>query len=156
MFVQMRGSALRAVFGVLFALLGAVSTNGVENAPTRNGYWWLSLDHLERIMFIQGYIDGLSRADKMVRLDIQLQILKVRNESNLEFVTKEFDFYAITYGQMVDGIDVFYGDFRNKRILFDYASLYVRDQIRGGSEKELQDRIESMRKATTQADYDKQ
>jgi hypothetical protein len=136
-------------------LFGAISINA-DAAPTRNGYWWLELNHLERIMFIQGYIDGLTRADKLVRTYIAIQTLKVKDDAQSDTVMSPLDFYRITYGQLGDGMDAFYGDFRNKRILFDYAMIYVRDQIRGISAAELDIRIENMRKATTNPDYDKQ
>jgi hypothetical protein len=128
--------------------------NGVESAPPRNGFWWLGLDRLERIMFIQGYVDGLARADKLIQIEISIKALTIPNNGSPESVTQSFDFYRVAFGQLGDGLDTFYGDFRNKRILFDYAALYVRDQIRGVSSKELEIRIENMRKATTEENYD--
>jgi len=107
-------------------------------------------------MFIQGYIDGLSRADKLVRMYFDIQTLKVKDGAQADTVTSHFNFYNITYGQLTDGMDAFYADFRNKRILLDYALMYIRDQIRGVSAAELDIRIENMRKATTNPDHDKQ
>lgn len=87
---------------------------------------------------------------------ISVETLKVNANANSEKIINQFDFYRIAYGQLVEGMDTFYGDFRNKRILFNYGVLYVRDEIRGVSKKELDDRIQGMRQATTQDDYDKQ
>jgi hypothetical protein len=55
----------------------------------------------------------------------------------------------------MDGLTEFYKDYRNKRINLNIALPYVRDEIRGGSKNELEKRLESMRQATTNPDYDK-
>lgn len=58
---------ITARFGFVLTLLfiSAASINGVEPAPTRNGFWWLGLDGMQRLMFMQGYVDGVSRGDQL-------------------------------------------------------------------------------------------
>ena len=40
----------------------------------------------------------------------------------------EFDYDAIAFGQFVDGMDVFFKDYRNKQLEVGWAIQYVRDQ----------------------------
>ena len=50
-------------------------------------------------------------------------------------------------GQLVEGLDEFYKDFRNKNILVDVAIRYVKDELRGKTGKELEDELATFRKA---------
>lgn len=152
----MRTAIVRIGSVLTLFLISASSMNGVESPPTHNGYWWLRLNGAEKIMFVQGYVEGLSRADKLISMYLSVETLKIHEGANQEKIIDVFNFYRITYGQFVDGLDAFYADFKNKRILFNYAVLYVRDEIRGVSKKELDDRIEGMRQGTMQDNYDKQ
>lgn len=56
------------------------------------------------------------------------------------------DFDGIKMGQFVNGLDSFYGDYRNQQIEFGSALGYVRDGIKGKPQEELQKEIEQMRK----------
>ena len=50
---------------------------------------------------------------------------------------KILDYGNLRTGQLVDGVDEFYKDFRNKNILVDVAMRYVKDELRGKTAKEL-------------------
>jgi hypothetical protein len=52
----------------------------------------------------------------------------------------------VTGGQLVDGLDSFYGDFRNRRILVYSAVWLVLNEIAGTPQDELDKMIQSWRK----------
>jgi hypothetical protein len=47
------------------------------------------------------------------------------------------DFSGIPMGQFVDGADAFYRDYRHRNLEIGFALQYVRDQMRGKSQAEL-------------------
>jgi hypothetical protein len=82
---------------------------GVQSdaAPPRNGFWWLGMSRVERMMFIEGYVDGVSRADKLVRMYIEIETLKLNPKANREVILGNLNFYQIAYGQYLDALTRF-------------------------------------------------
>ena len=60
-----------------------------------------------------------------------------------------FDFTKIQFGQLAEGVDEFYKDFRNKNIDIILAMLYVRDELRGKPAKELEDELTQWRRQSS-------
>ena len=61
--------------------------------------------------------------------------------------TKSFDYDGVSMGQFVDGVDVFYKDFRNKNLEVGFALTYVRDQVKGKTPAELEKELTEFRNA---------
>jgi hypothetical protein len=143
-------------FAVILAALLLVMPTAIRSdaANVHNGVWWNQLSTTERLFFLEGYIDGLARADFLLTQNLKVRKQKLPDVSTNEEVTSFFKFYKITYGQFMEGLNTFYADYRNPQINFDVAILYIRDQIHGTSQKDLDLRLEDMRKATTSPDYD--
>jgi hypothetical protein len=123
-----------------------------DSVKAHNRIWWNELDLDTKHSFVAGYGEGIDRADWLVEQAIRVGQLKVMESPDP--VTPHLKFYNITYGQFAEGLDAFYADYRNKQINFNVAILYIRDQIQGVPQKDLDVRLEHMRQATTQADYD--
>ena len=70
-------------------------------------------------------------------------MLKV-STSYSNFVGKYFK--DVTNGQLVDGLDDFYSDYRNRRILLSNAIWLVSNSIAGEDKKKLEKMIENWRK----------
>lgn len=151
----MRRLSVRACLA-LCAYLALSAASQSDATKARDGYWWLDLSRSDKLVFVGGYVAGISRAEKLVRIYTETETLKVANGANRDLILRNFDLYEISYGQFAEGLDAFYGDFRNKRILFDYAVVYVRDQVRGVPAKELEERVERMRKAAADNKYEDQ
>jgi hypothetical protein len=92
--------------------------------PIHNGLWWQSKAKLFRDGFITGYKSG-SMHDAGHPLDLN-------------------QFPAV---ELIDGLDKFYNDFRNRNILVDDALNYVQDQLRGVPDDKLNVEILKMRAA---------
>ncbi len=93
--------------------------------PIHNGLWWANKSSLFRDAFITGYKSGSSHAAGHP-IDIN-------------------QFPAI---ELVDGIDSFYKDFRNRNILVDDALTYVEDQLRGIPDDKLNAELLKLRAAS--------
>jgi len=104
--------------------------------------------------FVEGYVSGLVRAEVLLMQSLDFNNDKIVDRSSKKPVTSYLDFSEISYGQYMDGLDAFYSDYRNKRINFNVAILYVRDQVRGVSRGELDRRLEGMRKGAVEPGYD--
>jgi hypothetical protein len=98
------------------------------------------------------------RAEKlaglMIRDSERLGKTKFTDKATGDPMADELNFYGVTFGQYVEGLNAFYQDYRNKRIQINFAIMYVRDDARGGSKDDMQSRLEGMRKATLNAGYD--
>jgi len=92
--------------------------------PIHNGLWWQSKSTTFRDGFVTGYKSGtLHTAGHAIDIN---------------------QFPAI---ELIDGLDSFYKDFRNRNILVDDALNYVQDQLRGIPDEKLNAELLKMRAA---------
>ena len=130
---------------VLFAL--PVLSAAEENR--RDGNWWLEQDRLTRSLYVIGFFDGMdlghnfsywafskdkNMADCMIKV----------GDSYAEYISKYFK--NVTNRQIVDGLDSFYTDFRNRRILVSNAVWLVVNAIAGTPQESLDRMIENWRR----------
>jgi hypothetical protein len=121
----------------------------------RNGYWWQWMSQAFKLGFISGYILGQSSAVEI----IEIRCIDERSNPKSGITNAVLDEYAkektvtlfadygnIRYGQLVEGTDEFYKDFKNKNIQVPAALHYVRDQLKGVDSKELEQELASGRK----------
>jgi hypothetical protein len=67
---------------------------------------------------------------------------------------QSFDFDSITVGQLLDGMNTFYKDFRNFKVPLTMAMRLARDEIRGRSEQDVQKELDSWRQCVA-GDFNK-
>jgi hypothetical protein len=120
----------------LFAILAiAVMCTSAFAAPKsvssnngHDGVWWQSKSGLYKEAFIGGYKSG---------------------QASLQGGKSQF--YDYSAGQLVDGLDHFYRDFKNTNIHIDEGLLYVKDELEGKSDADLATELQNMRKAAAAA-----
>jgi hypothetical protein len=143
-------------FGITLAMLltcAAVITS-VDKSPPMNGFWWDETPDIAKTGFVIGYVAGIDHANKLLVEALAAHEMSLTSADNDAPLESYMNFYEVSFGQYREKLNEFYKDERNKRINISAALLYVRDQIRGTPSNELQKRIETMRKATTNPDYD--
>ena len=111
-----------------------------------------------RILYAAGFLDGLSEENEQWQLATQSIGNKTHRTVHLSPSSKPAvdyaDFSGIAHGQLVDGLNEFFEDYRNKRIHVADALMYVKNEIKGVS-AELQKRnLQIMREVATRDDYD--
>ena len=134
------------VFVAAVTLLAPNTTSAADKTDL-DGYWWAKLDS----SFKLGWVSGYAKA-----MDLAGTIQASTCASNLPLYAKEFpnadpkvilqrmclsdtqfDYDAIAMGQFVDGMDAFYGDYRNKQLEVGWAIQYARDSIKGRPAQDL-------------------
>jgi hypothetical protein len=113
---------------------------------TRDGNWWLMQSPLFEVAFVSGFFDGMDLGYDFSFWGIQ------KNDPALAKVAGSYSEYAskfaagLTAGQLSDGLDSFYSDYRNRRIPIVGAVWLVLNGIPGTTESTLQTMIENWRK----------
>ncbi|MGB0066361.1 MAG: hypothetical protein WBP85_18120 [Terracidiphilus sp.] len=145
------------VLAMLFA--GAIYA---EDAP-HNGFWWSGLSESFKLGYISGYVEANgTRSDHEFFRCIAAKSggsLPEKYPGNAiidecrRAPDPQFDYTQLRFGQLEEGLDEFYKDFRNKSILISAALSYVRDQLRGTSDGELAVRLQQLRKAANNVNH---
>ena len=143
----------------LLVLQGTVVSQGQLQA--RNGYWWMGASQQFRVGFVTGY--ATSRND--FAYGAALECLTAKNSGTIpekypgrealkacqqtpKVTSLTFDIADVV--QFVDGVDELYKDFRNKNIEIVPAMFYVRDELKGKTDKELEDELAGLRRTANQ------
>ena len=139
------------LFATVLATVVVFAANTREGVSDnrRDGNWWTTKDTLSKLNYTTGFFDGMELGHNMSAW----AFLKDKAESQCVNLTIEsYANYKSTYlnnvtnGQLVYGIDVFYSDYRNRRIRTDAAVWLVLNSIAGTPQDKLDKMIESYRK----------
>ena len=146
-------------FGLLLlATLGTGTGQGQDQSTkdSDNGYWWVKQSETFKLGFINGYALAMSNeynritlpclGEKNPDLPPEKRFTDEAINACVQSPTaKHFDFTGIRYGQLLEGMDDFYKDFRNKGVYVSAAMFYVRDELKGKPAKELEDELNIFR-----------
>jgi hypothetical protein len=136
-----RGLVWCVVFFVGPSLLAAVGT--------RSGDFWLGLKPLEKSTYVLGILDGMEVGELFSFVGIAR---KNPSDPCAGKAEEAFPKMVETYvgssnvGQIDDGLDAFYGDYRNRSITTRDAIWIVLNEIHGTPEDQMKKMIESFRR----------
>lgn len=114
--------------------------------------WRDSQNAISRVALMQGYVEGYSMAQAIAPFYTCLAIKESKDclaRSNEVVGQSMIDFAGLTFGQLRDGVDSFYADYRNRKIELPGAMNYVVKAIRGTPTAELEQMVERMREFAT-------
>lgn len=130
-------------FSMLFVTTLTVMGQAAER---HDGNWWTGLSEGEKVFYLVGYVDGITTGGDIAKY----QGVNPQPPSSPGCTAaKTTDFSHSKFGQLEQGLDSFYKDFRNTSIPSFQALLYVRDQISGCSDAILAQEISSLRQSWT-------
>lgn len=140
---------VRFVVGLLFIMLFVVNGRAQQQTQQNyNGFWWSSMTPSFKLGWVSGYAMAMDSAFTMQlgTCIAQMPMYKKEYPNTDPKVLMQtfclnntgFDYDGIAMGQLVDGMDAFYGDYRNKQLAVDWSIQYVRDSIKGKSPQELE------------------
>lgn len=115
----------------------------------RDGNWWLGQEKIVRTIYAIGFFDGMDLGNNFSHWKYSngtkaQQICSAQAvDSYREYSQKYFG--NVTAGQLSDGLDSFYTDYKNRRILVSAAVWLVANGIVGVPEDKLNKMIESWR-----------
>jgi len=122
-------------------------------SPDVTGYQWKEFTPAYKL----GYVDGYTTAASSAQTDQFIQCLflteRLKEPSwdvnrRLKYCKPSENFTGITMGQFVDGIDIFFSDYRNKTLDVAFAFQYVRDELKGKSKPDLEAELTLWRRCT--------
>lgn len=100
-----------------------------------------------------GFVDAASEA-RMMYLVLAEREKNVKLASDMKSMAVGRDYSNLRFGQLIDGMQVFYIDYRNMSIHTDDAMGYVRDSLKGFTDAELQIELTALRRMASGPDYD--
>ena len=135
---------------VFLMIMGTVAYVGADEIRF-DGNFWKNSDQTTKEFFVSGVLEGVFTGQDRVMASTMEGVEKgtigmkcFAAISSLKS-SLEADMEKIKVGQLVDGIDEFYSDFKNRSIKVKWAYLVVMQQIKGTSEEDTKKFIESVR-----------
>ena len=134
----------------LLALLAVLLASAQAFAADRHdGNWWNSQKWESHVDYVVGFMDGMDLGENFATWR------GVKNGTWEDWANKgivSYEYYVATYlknitvKQLIDGMDDFYKDFRNRSVLVTNGIWLVLNQISGKPAPEMEKMIESFRK----------
>lgn len=118
-----------------------------QSGTDRDGEAWAANAKAVKYAYVAGFLDAAVWAWENV--DGALSVLKSlspKDRKLFESGKTVWDYQNIHISQLVDGLDTFYSDYRNRAIRWDRALSYARDTIHGESKEYLDRELEFERK----------
>lgn len=126
--------------------------------PTIDGYKWTSFDRSWKLGFATGFLwgvvtatsEGVGRLQRFASMaifktaEVDPKTKEYVDETPGDFL-KRLDLSEITSGQIVDGLDNFYKDYRNMTILVEEAIWIVKLEIRGAPQEFIDEEARLLR-----------
>ena len=141
---------MKKIILIALIILGSVTHVGADEIRF-DGNFWNKSDGTVKEFFISGILGGIIAGQDRVMASAmegvengQIDMKCFAAMSSLKN-SLEADMEKIEVGQIVDGMDEFFSDFKNRSIKVKWAYLVVRQQIKGTSEEEIKNFIESVR-----------
>jgi hypothetical protein len=137
---------------LFFLCLGACST-AFAAADERNGAWWQQQSPPSKDFYLLGISDGIELGKYFSKWDF-MEEKSASADNAKKRVDDSYAHYVhllkkVTVGQMSDGLDVFYGDYRNRGIKVYIAFWPVLKTITGSPQPEVDQLILNLRKRVT-------
>jgi hypothetical protein len=127
---------------------------GANNLGDLDGNEWQEWDENEKIMFTMGFLTGsdyvvegnMNETNQDLKKGVTEKgetvsefLLGAALEENSRNINLErYSIYNISVGQIVDGVDILYKDFKNKGINIPDAIYVVKRQIEGTSPEDIE------------------
>lgn len=132
------------------AALSVMSSAVVAGWRVDGSAWRDQYTPVMRASLVQGFVEGFTSGTDVAPFYSCLSLTPLPKDcfaiAYANVAKNTTSFAGITYGQLRDGVDAFYSDYRNRKIEFPGAMTYVVKAIRGASSEELETMAESMRK----------
>jgi hypothetical protein len=136
-------------------LLSILSLSAQGEVTRRDGNSWIAMSPLEKAYYVTGFLDGttlgrnftvwgcLGKGSDKKATPEQVECVQNVGGSFQEY----FDQYIahVTVGQLVEGLDVVYKDYRNRKILTVSAVWIVLNEIAGTPRQTIDTLIENSR-----------
>jgi|SRR5215472_8267230 len=139
------------IVAVIFCLLLGAPQSRDQEFNRRDGNWWTVVNRVHKGFYIAGFVDGMEFGNRLSLAGIDKNAKDYKEVSEritTSYANQRAKYVAnVTHIQLSDGLDAFYADSANRRILVHDAMWLVVNRIAGTPEAELKEMIESYRKS---------
>jgi hypothetical protein len=121
-----------------------------SNARRRNGNWWINQSTDFKLSYVVGFLDGMELGNDFSYWDLLISS-DIKKKQCSSYAVDSYTTYShkymskVTDGKIVAGLNAFYADSKNGRILVPNAVWLVVNGIAGTPPEELDTMIESWR-----------
>jgi hypothetical protein len=140
---------ITSVLGAALAL--AFSAQLAHADQARDGNWWRTHNNVSHVDYILGFFDGMNLGESFsvwkytIDKDKAADAVATLVSNSYDEMTRRY-MTGVTANQLVDGLDAFYVDFRNRNIRLNNATWLVLRQISGVPMDQLH--VENWRQST--------
>ena len=150
--MQQETAVHQVVKTITVLLLSILLASANAQSTRRDGNWWRGTDQSARVAYMVGFFDGMLLGNnfsywKFINDTRSSDCSRKVNESFSEFSDKFFR--NITDVQVVDGLNAFYTDYRNRSVIVNNAVWLVVNEISGTPREVLDPMIENWRRTST-------
>ena len=135
---------------VAISLVVIASVSAVCQHERRDGNWWIRQTEVAKLNYMVGFFDGMELGHEFSYWRMVEQhkgTTTCMSETNESYQSYNSKFLAnVTNDQLTEGLDNFYKDYRNRRIIVFNAVWLVVNSIAGTPQNELDKMIESWRR----------
>lgn len=133
-------------------LLSLILTGACASEETvHNGFWWEGLSENFKLGFVTGFSKAMTDVFDAYSFECLAEKTNDAIRQCAQTRLQPVDFTKIRLGQLSEGLDAFYKDFRNKGVGVSFGIRYVRDQLKSiKSEKELEEELATYRSLSHQ------
>lgn len=129
---------------ILLLLLGSEVL--ADEQEIHDGYWWKNKTESFKLGYVVGFTEGWIEMLDEWKIEIRWDLMYAKNlqdtvahQSDLESLSRHYGWvYGVKFGDMVDGLDHFYSDYRNRNIKFCRALEIVCNEIKGESPERIE------------------
>jgi hypothetical protein len=114
----------------------------------RDGNFWLSLDAPAKLAYLVGFYDGMLLGKDFSYWGLEkaaISVVGTQTVTSFNNMTAKY-MANVTTRQLADGLDAFYSEFRNRKILINNAVWLVANQIAGTPKATVDQMIETFRR----------
>lgn len=137
------------VIAMVFVLCLAAPLSRNQEYDRRDGNWWNRLDATSKPIYVVGMLDGMQLGNEFSVWGVGQSNSDCKDAAKL-MQSAYADYRAkyltnVTNIRIVDGLDAFYADAKNRGILVHGATWLVLNQIAGKPPAEMQALVEKWR-----------
>jgi hypothetical protein len=132
----------------IYSSFGLIPRAQAQTSDRRDGNWWRAFSDSDRLMITIGFIDGIDLGKSFTIWGMD----KVQKDACMRTVIETYDneekkyLANVTAGQLKEGLDDFYKDYKNRLITLYGAAWLVLEGISGYPKDDLDKAIENWRK----------
>lgn len=135
--------------GLLAAVILVACLTASAQGRRRDGNWWRGHNEIEKANYLTGFLDGMGIGALFAQLHVADTKCVVDADKSFQAASVEY-FGNIVVGQVADGLNTLYNDFRNRSITVVNGVWIVAMQISGKPASEIEKEIEKLRREATQ------